>query len=350
MNTNRWIAMFPSGRLLFRMAVAAPARAESNRKMGRSSTAAGPTRLNQQQLDESCHRLSRVTPKYADPPRPGRAEGSQSFALDFFQSNPDTPIDKRTPADKLEEIETRLQGDLDDQNRFNLLAQRKSLCFLAFGENSPESVRALCALGDFYNQQSRPESALRHLGKAKAITDSVELSERDQLAIAVEAAAAHLMMGGGKHELRANARTAEAEISPFARTEVDDLELIYKRDLAVARIHSRLQRIPDAFQCYDKAVQTLSSITDAAPNPETANLYLEIAELAEKATDNRRAGAMYHLAHQIFERLGMEEAAQRIKPKLQQYPPHNELLIDVEDAAEPRHQTGQAPDAQVDSA
>ena len=77
-------------------------------KQGRQPSQVTVTRLNQREIDNACHRLSRVPQKFAAP----KQEATESYAISFFNNNPDVPIDKRAPSEKLEEIDAKLAGDL----------------------------------------------------------------------------------------------------------------------------------------------------------------------------------------------------------------------------------------------
>jgi tetratricopeptide (TPR) repeat protein len=288
-------------------------RPESGAKTSRQA----PTHFTQQDLDTSMHRLSRPAPKYAAP-NVIRPESSQGYALEFFRSNPDVSVDKRSPAEKLEEIQSLLQGDLQDQERFTLLAQRKSLAFLAFGENSREALQSLAAIARFYNAQNRPESALRHLAKAQEIADGLDPGpESERVAFAVETADAHLQSKRtNRQDAAKHVSAAESALEPFANVAIEDTELAYRRDLLLARVKVRRRQFAQAFEMYDRAVQSFSVLNEGVPTGETASLWIEIAEAAEKAKDDARAGKMYRRAHRTFLALNMPEAARMIEDKV----------------------------------
>jgi hypothetical protein len=288
-------------------------RPDSSRKSARQV----PTRLNQQELDNSCHRLSRIAQKYAAP-QPSRPEPSQGYAVEFFRTNPDVPVDKRSPTDKLEEIESVLQGDLEDQERFNLLVQRKSLCFLAFGENSRESVRALSELARFYNSQNRPESALRHIAKAQQISDGLEPeSGADGLALAIEIADANLQSKhASRQEGARQVNAADGALSPYADAVIEDPGLAYRRDLLLARIKARKRNFRDAFVMYENAVKSLGNLSGGVATATTASLYMEMGTTAEQAKDEQRAGLNFLKAYRTFVALKMPESAKMIESKL----------------------------------
>jgi tetratricopeptide (TPR) repeat protein len=273
------------------------------------------SRLTQQELDTSTQRLSQAAQKYGKDG--SKSESSESYAAGFFRDNPDVPLDKRAPTEKIEDIDSRLDGDLEDSDRFNLLVQRKSLCFLAFGENSPESLESLRFLGEFYNQQNRPESALRHLAKAQQIAGTVSLSETEGLALAVELADAHLASKATtRQESKRQLSAAETALNPYVEVQSDNDRLSYKRDLLVARIRARSNKFDEALALFDRAVESLDKANAGEKTQVTAALYGEIGECAEAANDAKTAAKMYQKAHELFLELDMPESAALIEPKL----------------------------------
>jgi tetratricopeptide (TPR) repeat protein len=287
-------------------------RPDSGRQSSRPTTG----HLSQQELDSSAHRLSQVPQKFAA--RAVKAEPAESYAVTFYRDNPDVQVDKRSPTEKLEEIDSQLRNrELADNERFNFLIQKKSLCFLAFGENSAESLEALQSLGAFYNEQHRPESALRHLTKAQQIIKTVELSEADGLALAVEVADAHLASKAtSRQDISRQLGAAETALAQFTDTKSDNHLVSYKRDLLLARIRARRNKYDEAMPLFERAIRSLDEANSGEKTQTTAALYGEIGEWAEAAKDTETAGKMYSQAYQIFLALDMPESAALIRGKL----------------------------------
>lgn len=303
----------------------------------RQASQASGTRLSQREIDNSCHRLSRVPQKFGPP----KQESNESYAVSFFNNNPEIPLDKRPPSEKLEEIDSKLTGDLEDTERFNLLVQKKSLSFLAYGENSPESFHALCQLGEFYNQQNRPESALRHLARAQQISKTVEITDEEGLAMAVEVADAYLTSRANtRQESSKNLNAAESALRPYDDVKTDDKMVQYKRDLLTARIRGRRGKFSEALEKYEDAVKSLDRANDGETNSATAALYAEMGECAEAGRDRKQAKKMYKKAHQTFLDLDMAESARMIEPKLQE-------LEESASETDEDQETGEASDEQV---
>jgi tetratricopeptide (TPR) repeat protein len=284
------------------------------------------------------HRLTRPPQKFAA--KGAKPEQSESYAVVFFRENPDIAPDKRPPTDKLEEIDSRLSRDLEEADRFKLLVHKRSLSFLAFGENSPESLNALLALGAFYNQQNRHESAVRHLTKAQQISKVVEMSETDSFTLAVELADAQLSCKpGSRPDTAKPISAAEATIAPFVETKCDNRMITYKRDLLLARIAARRNKYDDAREYFDRAIDELSEANHGENTQATAALYAEIGECAEAARDSETAGKMFAKAHAIYIDLDMAESAALLAPKLP-----NALRTDSDDDDPRRRSRSQRSD------
>jgi tetratricopeptide (TPR) repeat protein len=291
-------------------------RADSSRKASCQS----PGRIAQQDPDTSGDRFSLASTQrmsQADPFKPA----VQGYADHFFRSNPDIPIDTRSPTDKLEAIEARLQGPLSHQDRFNLLIQRKCLTFLAFGRESLEGLRAVRDLAHFYNAQTRPQSSLRHLDAAKKISESIEMPDPERLILAVEIADANLMSKGKtKQESARFPKVAETELIPFSSVQVDDASLAYRRDRLLARICAGNGDFAEAFVHFNRALETLDAANEGVPTEGTTALYIEIARIAELTNDQKRARNMYRRAYQTFRDLNMTESANMVRHQLLRFP------------------------------
>ena len=268
------------------------------------------------QINASSHRLSRVPQRYSTS-RAAKQESSESFAASFFANNPDVPIDTRPPIDKIDEIDTKLQsGPLDDNEKFNLLVQKKSLCFLAFGENSPESVSALTAIGAFYNQQKRPESAMRHLSKAQILAKTVDLEPEEAMNLAVEFAESNLAMKTSTKQENAKYRNAAMNaLQPFLDVNADDKFLIYRRDLLIARATARSNHYDETKASYKKAKRSLQEANDGKKTQDTASIYSEMAEVAQKANQQDDSDKYYTKAYQTLTELHMYDSARIIENK-----------------------------------
>jgi hypothetical protein len=69
-----------------------------------------------------------------------KSETSESFDVTDDSSN---PIDMRPPQEKLSDVESKLsEGAADDDEKFTLLVQKRTLSRMIFGETSPEAICA----------------------------------------------------------------------------------------------------------------------------------------------------------------------------------------------------------------
>jgi tetratricopeptide (TPR) repeat protein len=245
-----------------------------------------------------------------------RPEPTESYAVGYFREHPEIQVDKRSPIEKLEEIDAKLGETVDKRERLTLLVQRKSLCFLAYGEESLESIESLRALGHFYNEIERPDNALRHLTKAYQITKAVDLPQNDAFALAIELAGSYSSSQGEGDRSKQLSR-AEAVLSPYLGVECDDPNLCYERDLLLARIAASRRKYKDALALYLRITKSLEEeAKEARPKNEIAALYAEIGECAEAAGDFDTGGKMYAKAYPIFLEVEMPEAAALIESKL----------------------------------
>lgn len=275
------------------------------------------TKLTQRDVDSSSHRLSRVPNKYTVP-KAAKSEQPESYAISFFNNNPDIQLDKRSPTEKLEEINSRIHDEeLDENERFNYLVQRKSLSFLAYGENSVECFEALRDLGIFYNRQNRPESALRHLLKAQQIINNIEISDEDGISLAIALSEAYLSSKAStKAENTKQLNNAEITLSPYIDADVEDKMLAYKRDLLLARIKSRRNKYDEALINYDRAIDSLNNAHEGRKVTTTAGLFIEIGECAENQNDMKTAIKMYKRAYDTFIELNMPDSAKLIENRI----------------------------------
>jgi tetratricopeptide (TPR) repeat protein len=252
-----------------------------------------------------------------------KAETSESFAVTYYSNN---PVDTRTPPDKLAEVESRLGEKIDADERFSLLVQKKTLCQMIYGENSPEVVRATTELGSFYNEHGRADSALRNLQKVSGgQKQTPELEEADAFALAVEYADALLnSYAQSKSDKLKQVGTAETTLSPYIDTPSDNGLLCYRRDLCIARIKSTKNRNAEALEFYDKAVNAYTGTHpeekdeegNVKENPDEAHLYFEAGQVAEKVPDPEKAQFYYQKAIDLYEKLGYEEDMRRAQERL----------------------------------
>lgn len=318
--------------------------AELSRPAKRSAPAPIPnnsTKLNQKDMDSSCYRLSRVPEKYTKANKAIKGNINQSYAVGYYSEN---PVDDRPPKEKLEEIEARLGESNNDDEKFTLLVQKKSLSIMEYGENSKEAANAATELGSFYNQTGHSESALRNLNKAQQNDGTSKLEGDDALAFNVELADANLnAKPPNKQDCAKQLNAADKALSPFAEAETEDNKLSYRRYLLLARIKSRKRKHQDADGFFDKAIDLGPSVIEGGKETvEMAYLYEEAAINAEKLEENsseqeqdtevdgekpkgkERIQHLYKEAYDIYSALDLEEDKKRIEPHLANENSNNE--------------------------
>ena len=272
--------------------------------------------VSQRDMDGAAHRLSKPADKFSAN-RAVPSEKPEPYCVVYFRNNPDA-VDIRPPAEKLQDLYDKLEEDLEPSLKFTTLIQIKSAQYMLHGENSAEALRAHAQLGFFYNENLRPQSALRHLEKAHSLERTNTIEREETIEIAVETAQAHISL---KNESKKNTTTrhvmqAEETLRPYYDEEIEDLHLRYKRNLVKARIFSAKKKYDEALELYEIALQTLQEENDGEETPEEAKLFVEMAETAELRNLRRKAGNYYKRAYDIFQNLGMEESAKNIEDKL----------------------------------
>lgn len=287
-------------------------------------------------IDNACRRLARVPNKKLNTNNRNINESPDNFASNFFAQNPDTPLDKRSPQEKLDEINAKLHDlDLEENDRFSLLVQKKAICSLAFGDSSPESFEALVQLGSFYNSQQRPDSALRHLLKAQEIIKTIDHTEDQKFSVAIEISDAYLSIRPQSvAEQNRNLNNAENVLRPYDESESEDKTLEYRKLLIQARIKFLRKQYDDSYNLYRKSYEVLDSANQGKTTEQVASLFHEMGECAEKGDDPKTALDMYQRAYDTFCELGMNDSAKMMKPKISKMTKLQAKLNDLEEEEE----------------
>jgi hypothetical protein len=250
-----------------------------------------------------------------------KSETSESYAANYYSQN---PPDTSPPEDKLAAVDSKLgESELDDDDQFTLLVQKKTLCQMIYGENSPEAVQATTKLGAFYNQHGKPDSALRNLTKGRQSAQQTELAEEDNFQLALEYADANVNGGStSRQEKTKQVALADNALSPYAEFEVEDGMLRFRRDLLLARIRGYRTKWNDSLAFYQRALENYQTTHPEAEgeteekNPEQANIYVEAAGIAERIDGCDQATELYKRAYDLYLNLGFEEDAQKIESKI----------------------------------
>jgi hypothetical protein len=314
------------------------------------------TRLNQRDLDSSCYRLSRVRGQFviskackSDPPG--------SFSITYFSQN---PIDTRPPKEKLEEIDSKLsEGNLERDEQFTLIVQKRILCQLIYGEISPEFLRATTELAQFYNSHNKPDSASRNLIKAPTQAKQVNLTEEDEFALAVELADANLNASApSKLEKAKQVALADIQLTPYASYESPNKLNCFRRDLCLARIRSFRTKWEESLEFYELALRAYPEThpepekgpEEESPEektPDEANIYLEAAQVAERIPGCEKAPGFYRKAYDMYIKLGYDEDAARIEDKIGEEVPDEEVQGTHKEEEQKREIEQEAPEQEA---
>jgi tetratricopeptide (TPR) repeat protein len=268
-------------------------------------------KLNQRDMDSSCHRLSRVPKKFAVN-KSIQNEKQELYAISYFKTNPGAK-DTTPPERKLELFEEKLAQVLEPPERFATLVQQKAVRYIVFGDTSREALRSHLALGTFYNENSRPASAIRHLGRAQQLEDSNDIENWESIQIRVEMADAYLTVRAErKSESAHNIDQAEQTITPCIKVPIEDPHLRYRRDLVLARLSLARNRGGQALAEYEMAWGSLDEANGGDEREETAELYAELARCAEGQQQFRKAADNYQKAYELYRKLGLDQKAEAI--------------------------------------
>lgn len=273
-------------------------------------------RLSRREMEDSSHRLSKPKQQYSG--AKSSTENAETYAVSYYQNNPDVVLDTRSPEEKMEELDSKLQDyDLESTEKFKILIHQKSLNYIMYGENSVEALKSHIALGLFYNENQRPSSALRHFLKAHIIEQLVQVEREDSIIIGIETAEAHIALrNDNRVESQKHINQAIESLSPFYDEQIEDHLLRYKKDLAYGHILNATGKFAQALEQYRAAYDSLNETNEGIDSPVTAKLFIEMAQAAEGLKDAKLAGEYYQKAYTTFMDCGMEESAAMFESKL----------------------------------
>lgn len=294
-------------------------------------------RRSQFERQSAFHRLSRFPDRFNAKPKLPSAEDPSDptpFATNYFKANPDLQ-DLSTPEEKLEVLTRKLSDNpsMPTSERFTTLSQQKTMRYLIYGDDSIEMLRSYVALGMFYNENRRAESAIRNLDQAQKLEKTHPLEKRDSFTIALELAEAHLSIENNKAK---HAQAANTALLPFKRfveenspqqnneEEDDDKEeeensnrldatTKIRYDLAIARILSGKKEYEASEEKFKEA---LSQYDQSHQDEPLGRLYVEIADTCDNANHKETAQEYYEKAFKIFDGLKLKEMAELVDNKI----------------------------------
>lgn len=239
------------------------------------------------------HRLSKKSVGFA----------SQDSTPQKTIKNRSTNTDTRPPEEKLKDISEQISGgDLEEEQLFVALIQKKGLTFLSYGEFSPEAGQVLLELGNYYNEREHYESAQKYLSKASEIKD---LEDEDRFVASVERAYSSIQLFAQKQSEGENAsekakslsitsqkqtenqkeaekaaqkylQTAEQSLAPYHDYNSDNKKAIYKKNRILAFIFNSKEQYEDSSKFYELSVSSFDSLEEKS-DEEYLDLYRETA-------------------------------------------------------------------------
>lgn len=248
--------------------------------------------------------------------------GDNFFCVSYFKSNPDK-LDLRNPSEKLKECQDRLQSeDLSPQEKFAILSQINSIQKMVHSENSVEFLRSEAELGYFYNENTNPQAAIRHLEKAHSLEKQFKIDQEESINIASETALAHLFLRKKSSDHLSKAHEA---LKSYYNTKIQNPMIRFKRDLSRSRIFSARKKYTDAVPSYEETISSLQEVNENQHSAAEAQLYLELAKVIETGSklipdSKEKASECYMNAHKAYMAIGDKESADKIDPnKLPQH-------------------------------
>lgn len=272
--------------------------------------------IPQRKLDSSCYRLSRVPHKFST----GKVNKTEqgNFAEQYYNS-PDNEIDIREPEEKLKEVDAKLgdeNAEIDNDQRFELLVQQKQLRILVYGENSPEVIQSMTAIGSFYNSLGYYTSASRNLNKAQQQAKNSKLTDEDQFKLNLELTDVALHSScQNKSESQKKLAEADKLLSPYAETETSCPKMAYRRDLYMSDILFRKQKFEESIPFFERAGDNYPQ-ANPEKTKDQAEIYVKGAQAAKEANQTEKETEFYKKAIAVYEELEMTNEAEKLKEKL----------------------------------
>lgn len=299
-------------------------------------------RRSQFERQSAFHRLSKFPDRFNAKPKLPSADDPNDptpFATNYFKANPDLQ-DLSTPEEKLEALTQKLSDNpsMPTSERFTTLSQQKTMRYLIYGDDSIEMLRSYAALGMFYNENRRYESAIRNLEQAQKLEKSHPLEKKDSFIVALELAEAHLAIENNRSK---HVSAANTVLQPFkryveehspeenkeeeekekekeeeeeeAKSERIDATTKIRYDLAIARI---LAGKKDYEAAEEKFKEALDQYDQSHQDEPLGRLYVEIADTCDNANHKETAQEYYEKAFKIFDGLKLKEMAELVDNKI----------------------------------
>lgn len=265
-------------------------------------------RNSRNEINSNCYRLSKTQPLGS---KKITQDKTESYSTKYFREHQDEADDVRSPLQKLKEVDSQLENEIEDEEeRFTLLMKQKTFRYMVYGEKSIEALYSHVSLGEHYNFVTKTQSSIRHFKMAKQIASGVELDEDTKAAIAVGLSEAYLI---DSLENPKSLTQAAKELKPVLKATITDPYLRFRRDILIARIVYTKGNIDEAYEAYIAASETLPQCNPPSDEP-TADIYLEIAECGRLCGCGKDVVDQYQKAYDIYKELKMDDKADEIEP------------------------------------
>lgn len=250
-------------------------------------------------------RIQKINNKEPEMPK------SNSLAIIYFNTHPESFIDDRPPTEKLSECEQLIQrDDIDEDNLQSILMQRKTLCDLKYGEDSVQSITALIDISVFYQKTNRNNSALRHLNTLRETTKVLDLPDTVKLRLAIEIAESNLAAECESEEDRLfHLEIAETSLIPFIDIISSNPVLEYRKNILMIKMKLIRNKKEKALKYYSKAIMSLANMHQQE-DKDVADLCIEAAELAREVNLENLAHEFYQHAFEISSNIHDSEQAE----------------------------------------
>lgn len=265
-----------------------------------------PRKVSHFERQAHYHRLSKFPDRYTArlSAAPDDPTDLTPFATNFYKEHPEE-TDLSSPEEKLENLNSVLDGDLSSAERFTALSQKKAMIYLIHGDESPEMVAVLRDLGHFYSDSGRHESAARNLKAASNLANQVEIPREESLEIAIELAEEHLK---NQEHRRQHISAAKSAISQFEDDTPSDAD--FKKRLCIVRA-----RIAAGERNWKEADKQFSESLDAGAEDDPAVL-VEAGDVCAELDEVERAKDLYKRAQEIHKRNSDDETVAAIARKI----------------------------------
>ena len=148
--------------------------------------------------------------------------------------------------------------------------KQKALRFIHYGESSPEAYKSLSAIGTFYLNEQRPESAQRHFLQAKKLESNENIPENDKLEVTI---------GLAESYFETNISKSEETLKPIKDINIEDQNLNYRKEILLGKIYLNQEKFEESLQKYELSINIYSNILNGNGDSNLGHLLYETSEI-----------------------------------------------------------------------